>query len=65
MDRYTKHAQENEEQIAVLRDRIARWEGGPRAHRIPAIREEIAKLEKQIPTLRGTGKLVQQMYGGK
>lgn len=65
MNRYEAAARENEARIAELRDRIARWEGGPRASRIPAMKEEIARLEKQVPTLRGTGKLVQQMYGGQ
>ncbi len=63
MNRYDTYAAETAAQIKVLRTRIENFKNGPRAHRIPSIEAEIAKLEKNIKSLKGTAAIIRDMYG--
>jgi hypothetical protein len=63
MNRYDTYAAETATQIKVLRARIENFKNGPRAHRISAIEAEIAKLEKNIKSLKGTAAIIRDMYG--
>ena len=61
--RYDVLADEYEAEIKRLEVRVIRFENGPRAKSIPAIREEIAKMRSAIPALRGTAKMYRSIYG--
>lgn len=64
MNRYFQYAAENAAEIERLKGQIARFQQrGVRLNSIPAIEAEIATLEKQIVSYRGTGKIVEQKYG--
>jgi hypothetical protein len=63
MNRYAEYATETEAEIAHLKGRIERFTARGLTARVPAIEAEIARLERRLPTLRGTAKLVGQMYG--
>lgn len=63
-NRYDEYIAENEARIEELKGRIERFKlRGVRLSSIPAIEDEIAKLEERIVTFRGTSKLTKQMWG--
>lgn len=63
-NRYDAYIKENEAEIENLKGRIERFKArGVRLSSIPAIEEEIKKLEKQIVTFRGTSKMCKALYG--
>lgn len=61
---YLKAAQEAAAQIQHLEGRIQRFtDRGVRLERIPAIREEIARLHQQVKKLQATHRWSEEVYG--
>lgn len=61
---YLKAAQEAAAQIQNLEGRIQRFTArGVRLERIPAIREEIARLHQQVKKLQATHRWSVEVYG--